>query len=275
MHRTRIRLLFFIAILSGLNFSCRSSRKIQSAMTQKDSSHTVVVNPGEADTTKLVRAAFHQIDLNHIDFHTFNAKVKVNYTDSKQSNYDFNAFIRMKEDSVIWLSINAALGIEAFRVLIRPDSVYIMDKLGKTIQYKSLEYLRDIAQLPIDFYTLQDLILGNPVFLDSTNVVTYKETETTTSLATLGAFFKHLITARKGDFAILHSKLDDVDVVRNRTADFTYEDFIKVNGKNFSTKRTITISEKNKLNVDLNFKSVDFDKNLSYPFPVPRNYKVK
>ncbi|PWU01738.1 MAG: hypothetical protein C5B52_06875 [Bacteroidetes bacterium] len=270
-----IKHLLLLLVLGSFLFSCRTSKKIQAAMTKKDTTVTVVINPRENDSALLVHTAFQKIKANHIDFKTFNAKVKVDYTDSKQRNYDFNAFIRMRKDSIIWISINAALGIEAFRVLIRPDSIYIMDKLGKTIEYKSLAYLKEIAQLPIDFYTLQDLILGNPVYLDSSNVLSYKETEESVSLSTLGNYFKHLITARKSDFAILHSKLDDVDVIRNRTADFTYEDYAVLSGKLFSTNRKITIAEKTKLDVDMDFKSVDFDKDLTYNFVVPHNYKRK
>lgn len=271
-----MRFVLAFLFLSGLVFtSCRSSKKLQSAITKKDTIITLLVNPAESDSVRLVHTTFDKIKNNRIDYTAFTSKVKVNYRDTKQRNYDFNAFVRIQKDSIIWISINAALGIEAFRVTVTPDSVKVLDKLDKYVQYRSVEYLREVVQLPLDYYTLQDLIVGNPVYLDSTNVVMYKERENSISLSTLGDFFKQLLTMRKEDYAILHSKLDDVDAVRNRTADFTYDDFVNVENRLFATKRKITVTEKNRIDIDLEYKQVEFDKAQTYPFNIPKNYKLK
>lgn len=244
-------------------------------MVKKDTVITMLVNPGESDSAKLVRTTFNKIHENHIDFTTFSSKIKVDYEDSKQRNYDFNAYVRIKKDSIIWISIIAALGIEAFKVCITPDSVKIIDKLDKVVQYRSVNYIKELIKLPVDFFTIQDIIVGNPVFLDSTNVLLYKETENSISLGTADKVFKQLLTLRKNDFAVLHSKLDDVDAVRNRTADFTYDDYATVGNKLFSHNRKIAVAEKTRLEISLDFKQPEFEKPLNFPFNVPKNYKVK
>ena len=71
----------------------------------------------------------------------------------------------------------------------------------------------------------------------------------------------------------MHSKLDDVDINRNRTADITYSNFENNDGINFSTYREITVSEKNKLDIRLNYKQYEFNKELSVSLKVPKNYK--
>jgi len=43
----------------------------------------------------------------------------------------------------------------------------------------------------------------------------------------------------------------------------------------FSTVRHITVSEKNKLDIRLQFKQVEFNKELSVYFSVPKNYLRK
>jgi len=83
-----------------------------------------------------------------------------------------NVFVRMYKDSLIWLSVNGALGIEGMRVLIDKDSVRMLNKLDKEYQVRSFNYLQEIASLPFDLASIQDLIIGNPVFLD-TNFVSY------------------------------------------------------------------------------------------------------
>jgi hypothetical protein len=66
--------------------------------------------------------------------------------------------------------------------------------------------------------------------------------------------------------------LDDVNIVRNRTADITYGDYETVNGVNFSTYRQITVSEKNKLDINLNYKQYEFNKELLIIFNIPSSY---
>ena len=181
----------------------------------------------------------------------------------------------MQKDSLIWISINATfLNIEAFRVLISKDSIWILNKLEKQVEYHSLNYLEQVAGIPLDFKTLQDLLIGNPIFIDTT-IVAFKQTENRILLSTLGKFFKNLLTITTETNLIEKSKLDDTDPARNRTADLTYTDYENKNGVNFSTGREITVSEKTKVDIVMNIKQWDFNKELTYPFSIPKNYKKK
>jgi len=242
-------------------------------ISKKDSA-IVVVNPAESDSAKSVRELIKKIESKEIIFNTFSSKVKVDYSDEKNNRVDFNAFVRMQKDSAIWVSIIAALNIEAYRVMITKDSVVIMDKIERTIQRKPLEYLQKITKVPFDFKTLEDLIVGNPVYLDK-DVTSFTDQGETFSMSTLGEVFKHFITVSKKDLNLLFSKLDDIDVTRSRTANLTYADYSNVGSWIFSGLRKISLSEKTKIDVQLEFKQVEFDKPLSFPFSIPKSYKVK
>jgi hypothetical protein len=265
--------LFFLALAGGIAFtSCRPSKKIQEAIGKKDTAAVVVVNPTHIDSQKFTREAYTSITNNKISFGTFSAKIKVNYEDKGKETRDFNAFIRIAKDSVIWVSINAVLGIEAFRILITKDSVKLLNKLEKTVQLRSISYLQEVTQLPFDFYTMQDLIAGNPIYLDS-NIVSYRRNGDELSMLSVGSLFKHLITVSSGSYEVIHSKLDDVDVERNRTCDLTYGDYEMADGRRFSTDRKIVVSEKSRLDIRLNFKQHKFNETLTFPFTIPKNYK--
>jgi hypothetical protein len=267
----KIILGFLVALI--LLASCRSSRKIVTVMTVKDTA-TVVTAPVESDSARLAHEAMTRVQSTRIDFNTFSAKIKVDYRDSKDRKYDFNAFVRIRKDSIMWVSVIATLGIEAFRVRITPDSVIILDKVNKTVQYKAASYLREITQLPGDFQTLQDLIIGNPVFTDA-ELVAYQDDGGQINMSMIGPFFKHFMTMEKINFDLLLSKLDDTDPARSRTASLEYDAY-EPNGKwRFSNIRRVTLAEKTKIDVDLEFKQVEFDKPLSFPFSIPRNYKLK
>jgi hypothetical protein len=180
----------------------------------------------------------------------------------------------MKKDSIIWISVNALLGIEAVRAIITPDTVILANKIENTVQYRTFDYLKEVSKLPVDFRTLQDLIIGNKVFLDS-NIVAYGEGDKLISMTMLGEFFKNFSQFNSGDLSIVRSKLDDVDVTRSRSADLSYQDYSDMGGgKHFANRRRISVSDKNKLDIDLDFKQVQFDLPLSYPFSV-KNLKLK
>ena len=270
---SNMKYLMALAVIMILISSCRSTRKISTAMSKKDST-TVSINPAENDSAKRVETALKKIKAGHINFTTFSAQMKIDYADSRDKKYDVNAFVRMKKDSIIWISINAILGIEAFRIMITPDTVSVLDKINKTIQYHTFDYLKEMTNLPVDFTALQDLILGNPVFLDS-NIVAYTESENSTTLTSLGNYFKNFATFYNPDLLLQRSKLDDVDVTRSRTADLTYQDYEDNGNRKFSTKRKISIAYKTKLDIALEFKKVEFGAVQNYPFSVPAKYKLK
>src|SRR4030095_12825887 len=154
--------------------SCRSTRKIQSAISVKKDSVEVVkpTSDPHEDSVKFIKDNYYQLLANKIEFETFSAKINTDYEGSDGKKYDVNVFIRMKKDSLIWISVNGALGIEGMRVLIDKDSVRVLNKLDKEYQVRSIAYLQEVAALPLDLRTVQELIIGNPVFLD-TNIVSY------------------------------------------------------------------------------------------------------
>lgn len=262
-----------VALLSVSIFSCRTTRQINKVIAPKDSTVVKVNNRSAADSLLVISNTMNNLRQQHIDFKTFNAKIKVDYQNNKGKQPDITAIVRIIKDSAIWISLTATiLNIEVYRALITKDSVILLNKQEKEVQFRSLDYLQDVTQIPFDFSTLQDLLVGNPVFLDS-NVVSYRKTDNQILVSVLGKFFKHLLTISADNYMLTHSKLDDVDMSRNRTADITYSGFENRNGINFSTYREITVSEKYKLDIQLYFKQYEFNKELSVFFNIPKNYK--
>jgi outer membrane lipoprotein-sorting protein len=253
--------------------SCKSTKKIQAAISKKDTATMLITNQSENDSILLVKKVVSDIKGRQTAYKTFSAKIKAEYEDVNGKQPNITVYIRLIKDSLMWISGYATVfNIEAFRVLINKDSVFVLDKINKTLQLRSIDYLQEVTQIPFDFTTLQDLLVGNPVFFTD-SVVSYKETGTKILLATIGNSFKHLLTLDRETHFILHSKLDDVDVNRNRTADLTYDEFENNNGISFSTFREITVSEKNKLDIQLKFKQYEFNKELQINFSIPKNYK--
>ncbi|MES2429792.1 MAG: DUF4292 domain-containing protein [Bacteroidota bacterium] len=266
--------ILFVIVIGVAATSCRPTKKIQTAINKKDSSAIVITDQTKSDSALFVKQTMDSLHAKYIDFKTFAAKVKVEYEDSKGKQPNVTAYVHIIKDSVVWISMYATIfNIEAFRVLIRKDSVFLVDKINKEVQLRSLDYLQEITQIPFDFKTLQDLLVGNPIFMND-NIVSYRKADDRVLLASVGQYFKHLLTLDNNG-VIIHSKLDDVDLTRNRTADITYDEYENKIGVNFSTFREITVSEKNKLDIRLNYKQYEFNKDLSVSFNIPSNYKRK
>ncbi|MEO7119854.1 MAG: DUF4292 domain-containing protein [Ginsengibacter sp.] len=255
--------------------SCRSTKKLQTAVGKKDTQLVVTTLPATTDSMKGDSDVLRALQKNEINFTTFSAKIKVEYEDQKGKLPDFTAFVRLYKDSVMWLSINGTfLSIEAFRILITKDSIIILNKLDKKVEYHGFDYIESIAHIPLNFSTLQNIIIGNPVYVGD-SIVSYRQTSNYILLGTAGKFFKNLLTISTDNNLLQRSKLDDIDVSQNRTADLTYGEYEKNNGFFFATSRDITVAEKTKVDISLNYKQYEFNKELSFPFSVPKNYKTK
>jgi hypothetical protein len=264
-----------IFLFAGLG--CRSTKSLQTAISKKDTS---VANNGSiikdsATGKSAAEEALLALNKNKIDFQTFSAKAKVQYEDHYGKQPDFNAFLRLKKDSVIWVSISATfLGIEAFRLFITPDTLILLNKLDKTVEYHPFSYIESFAHIPMDFTLLQKILIGNPVYVGD-SIVSYRQTENHILIGTVGAFFKNLITLSTGNNHLERIKLDDKNISQNRTAALLYGGYEKNTGFDFATDREINVSEKSKVDVSIEFKQYEFNKELSFPFAIPHNYKTK
>jgi hypothetical protein len=261
-------LLIFIAAISVLT-SCHSTRKIQTAIAKKDTTEIRPPVQNGEDSVAFIKENYGKIKAQVISFTTFSAKMDVDYVGGDGKKENVNATLRMYKDSVIWIAVTGLFGIEGLRAIITKDSIKIVNKLDKIYTGRSVAYVQEVTGLPLDLPSLQELLIGNPVFFDS-NIVSYTRSANSFSFLSIGATLKNLITFTEG--ILRHCKLDDVDISRNRTCDLSYEDYEDRKGVNFSSKRRITVSEKSKLDIKLDFKSYNFNETLSFPFSVPKSY---
>lgn len=265
--------LFVIAIFIGLS-SCRISKKINKVINTPAKAVTTVA-PEKIDSSIVYHQQLAKIKSNVINVQSFSAKIKVETNDDNGKNPDITANVRMIKDSAIWISLSATiLGVEIYRALITPDSLFIIDKQKKEYMKRSLAYLQEVAQIPLDFANMQDILLGNPIFMGD-SIQSFRSTANKMMLSTIGSSFKNLLTIQMPEGTLEHSKLDDVDLYRNRTANISYAKYEARDSILFSTEREISLAEKNKIDVKLSFKQFEFNKELSVNFNIPKNYKRK
>lgn len=259
---------------SLIMFACRPVKNVQktaAVISKVDTTPVAAIKDSKtADSARFIKDIYNKVIKNKINFTTFTAKVRFAYN-STEENDEATAYIRLKKDSVLWLSLRGPLGIEGFRILITRDSVKVMNILRKTIQYKSIAFLQEVTGIPFDFAALQDVIVGNPVFIDS-NINSYTSDSSYLQIVMTGKIFKHLATLDNKDYKIVESKLNDIHHT-NRTCNIEYSGYDNNSGVPFSTERKISLTDESKLNINLTFKQYTFNQPVTFPFNISGNYK--
>ena len=91
----------------------------------------------------------------------------------------------------------------------------------------------------------------------------------------VGDLFKNLINIDNSTQRILFSKLNDVNTHRSRSCDITFGNYQPLAGSWFAADRKISMSEKSKLDIFLDFKEFSINEPVKYSFEIPKNYKKK
>lgn len=276
-----IKVILTIIIGIGLLNACKTVKKvavIKEAISKKDTAQVVIIHETpKVDSALIVQGIIEKVAKTRIDFKTFNAKIKVDY-ESTQGTDNYVVYLSMAKDSVIFIRIRGSfMGIpaEGMQIKISKDSVVLVSKVGKKyVQYRSIDFIQESTKIPFDFYALQDLLIGNPIFLNS-NIVSYKDGNEDLLVLMVGAVFKHLITLSHNNLLITHSKLDDIDMQRNRTCDISFSNYQSLGDFQFATYRKLVVAEKSKLDINMDFKEFALNEPLKYTFVIPKNYQLK
>ncbi len=83
----------------------------------------------------------------------FNARL----TQNNQSQ-SANVYVRMKQDSVIWLSVRA-MGFEGVRMVLTPDSVKFINRLESSYWVGDYRFVERVFHRNISFHAFQNILL--------------------------------------------------------------------------------------------------------------------
>lgn len=274
MTHSSLRPLLFVLLVSLLLMACRGTRTVQSAISVKVDSTALALAAARTDSMHFIQRQYDSLMAQRIEFSSFSGKLDVDYEETEGKKTNLTVQVRIQRDSLIWLSLTALFGIEGVRACITTDSVKVMNKQDKTYLVRPIAYLQELTALPLDLHSLQDLLVGNPVFLDST-FQQYSKGGGLISLQGSNEWFRKLLTIGEVDKLMSSYKLDDLNVSRPRTSYLTYGEYENKMGKWFSRRRTVQVSEKKNFLVRIQYKQYAFNETLSFPFAVPKNYRVE
>lgn len=265
-----LHFLFWSFLLVGCHSSSviTSAHKIDSLTEQKRE-----ILPETAAWRKAVNI-FEKVQERQHSFRTFSAKVNIDYEDEYGKQPQSRAYIRIRKDSLIWISLSGTLlNIEGFRVRITPDSIWILDKLEKSYGKYPYQKIEQFTGLPLSFSALQDLLTGNILYPEN-EIQSIYALPGFLQIVTEGTTVKNIISINtKHDLVALQ----ELEIQQNGSvfhAGLFYPQYQKTDEGWFSVSREIK-TEQPVSRVLLDFKQYEFNKELSYPFNIPESYKKK
>jgi hypothetical protein len=103
------------------------------------------------------------LNIKNNDFIYFSGKAKVAFQ-SPEQNMTVQTTIRIKKDSLIWISVSPGLGIEVVRCLFNQEKVFVVDKFNKKNYEITYDSLSRQFNFPINFQLFQALLVGNSIY---------------------------------------------------------------------------------------------------------------
>lgn len=207
---------------------------------------------------------------NDFKFKSLTVRAKIDYLDENQ-NLSTPVQIRIRQDSAIWMSITPALGIEMMRVLIRKDSVFMMNRLKKEYFAGSFDYLKNYLGIDVNYKLVEKIMMGN-IPLKNTN--NQKSTKTDSHYILEQMFSQFVITnminrenKRMSNLSI-KGESEDFNTVLN------YSDFELIGNVDFAKNiNLIKTQGTSKTMVDVKYNKPKIDDNpISLPFSIPKSY---
>ena len=74
---------------------------------------------------------------------------------------DLSGQLRMRHDSLVWLSVTATMGVEVLRAKVSNDSIWLINRLEKTYLAEPLDTVSAQLGMPLSLPLLQTLLLDN------------------------------------------------------------------------------------------------------------------
>ena len=240
-----------------------------------------------------IDALIQKMDSGKFDCEWLSVKISAAYNSASSGN-SFSAVLRMRKDSVIWISISS-LGIEAARIYLAKDTMKYMDRLNSRYAVSGYDSLNNLFRLSVDFDMLQSLLLGN--FFSYTDKKELKSAYIDGQYYILSTLRKRKLKRALEEkepnkriiqdvwldplsFRIVKMSVDDNRIRQKLTV--AYENFRSAEvegagrdaGKPLAHKTTLRINSEKPMTITLEYSKVFINKPQEFPFTIPEKYEL-
>ncbi|MFM9944051.1 MAG: DUF4292 domain-containing protein [Bacteroidia bacterium] len=192
-------------------------------------------------------------------------KAKCDYKDDNMDQ-SFTMNIRMKRDSIIWLSITA-VGFEVARARLDKDSVKVISRLEKKYFVYGYDYIKKITGTTLSLLQIQNLLTANLLF----GPENYKATSEKIKFKTTEGYIENTLTLDDKS-KIIEQILQHL--VEQSNANVIYSDYKKTDRQQFPGKVDISvITPKRNISLLMENSGMSIDNIDAFPFEIPTKYE--
>ena len=193
---------------------------------------------------------------------SLNAKIDIN---QKDNNTQLSAQIRVKKDSLIWVSLKAPLGIEILRAVISPDSVYFMNRLNKTYLIKPISHIKEVIKADISYSQLQDILFASPQILNQ-RLQFSKSTS-------------YNLKSKKENYNInnMFFRVEKMELTESEDKSLTinfnnYKTFTEIDNHFFPSQLLVKVLSNEVFDAEVNYTKIIFNKKSNLSFNISKSY---
>ena len=239
---------------------------VTSCKTNKNVTNSSSIN--KISTKKIINNHYNNI----FDQQTVYAKVNAKYRGKKTST-SVSIKLRLEKDKTIWMSATK-FGIPLAKVKITPNRVVYYEKLQRTYFDGDFSLLSKWLGTDLDYDKVQNILLGQAIL----NLKKGKYNSVISKNS-------YQLSPKKDNelFGILffmnpdNFKLDKQEIrhpEKQQLLSVSYPNYNQIKGEHFPKNIYIRASDnKNLTTIDIEYRSVEFNKELTFPFSIPKGYK--
>lgn len=184
------------------------------------------------------------------------------------NSYPINGQVRMRKDSVIWLSVSAILGLEALRLQLTPDSVKLINRLNSSYFVGHISSLAKQYNIPLSFAEIQNALLG--IYSPNTSL----------DFKLINELSDYLLLAESNSNKQqlrLNSNYLPLEIIRSRSdsqlVNLQYSDFVMLDGQWLPKDLSIeAITNEKSINLSFSYSKMMINRPKKIKFSIPSSY---
>jgi hypothetical protein len=208
----------------------------------------------------------------NFDKKTIHARLSAKYRGYK-SSATIGIKLRLEKDKTIWMSATK-LGIPIAKLKITPSRVIYYEKIQKVYFDGDFSLLSKWLGTDLNFDKIQNMLLGQSLFdlkKGKYNAVVQNDSYVISPKRN-PKLYSFLLIMNPDNF-----KMDKQEIrhaKKDQTLSVSYPKYNEIKGEQFPNHILIKAKDEKKLTtINIQYRQVEFDKKLSFPFTVPKGYK--
>ncbi len=261
--------LFVIVTIALFAVSCKSSKKNNDAVSEKNSENILSNESVKTKSTAENQRAVQEIAAAHYglfnDFNTLKINANVDYT-GQEGSYSPSADIQIEKNKRILIAVKA-LGIPLAKVYLTPERATYYEVLGGTYYDGDYQFIKDFLGTEVTYENVENLLLGKAFYDLNTN--DYIKTKNNELELKLNQFLMRLVMGGKNQIA-------STEVTQDKNADklvIQYPSY-QLNENIYLPKEiNIHAMQKNDVQIKIDYRRVSVNPSLDFRYKIPNNSK--